>query len=275
MKSSTLSQPVAANAVSRRAPHRVHATLVKPQPKGAVPGGSATSRAVAESVVSFQSTTSAAPVEGSVKLDASMMSPLALHTLLTNVGDGLAASIYYPEFPAQIKTAISTSKDSIQAAMSNLAAGEAYLRTLRAALEIESNQSRAVLRTAAAACESIDRTDEALVSVGWTLRRVAGRPRPVIAPSQINVKNTAFEGQAEARWTRVTNAQFYELKSFTSTAGDSPENIPWDTIPVTPVRPASLIISGQPVGSYLTVRVRAVGAKGPSPWTETATVRVY
>ena len=95
------------------------------------------------------------------------------------------------------------------------------------------------------------------------------------APSQITVKNTAYEGQAEARWTRIGNAQFYEVKAFTSTAGDSLENILWDPLPVIPVRPVTLIFRDQPVGSYLTVRVPAVGSKGPSPWTETATVRVY
>jgi len=29
-----------------------------------------------------------------------------------------------------------------------------------------------------------------------------------------------------------------------------------------------------PVGQFLSFHVRAVGAKGPSPWTETATIRI-
>ncbi len=71
------------------------------------------------------------------------------------------------------------------------------------------------------------------------------------------------------------NLDFYEVKACDSTSNDSPGTIPWDSLPVLPVRPASLLLKGRPVGSYLTVRVRAVGAKGPSPWTEAATVRVY
>ncbi len=105
--------------------------------------------------------------------------------------------------------------------------------------------------------------------------RPAGRPRPVAAPAQLRLRNTAFEGEAEARWTRVPNVQFYELKAWDSPTGDSQDNIPWDTLPVIPVRPASLVLKDRPVGSYLTVRVRSVGAKGPSPWTENATVRIY
>lgn len=275
MTKSPLSPTAAPGAAGLRAPHRVHATLVKPKPKAATASRDAPPSASSTDSPLFQSTTSASPIEGLIKLEASTMTPNAVCSLLGNVDEGLTSSIYYPEFPAQIKTAISTSREALQAALSNLATAEAYARTLRAALEIETNHGRQVLRTAAAACESIDRTDEALVSVGWSLRRIAGRPRPVLAPSQINVKNTAYEGGAEARWTRIGNAQFYEVKAFTSTAGDNPENIPWESLPVIPVRPVSLLFRNQPAGSYLTVRVRAVGSKGPSPWTETATVRVY
>ena len=114
-----------------------------------------------------------------------------------------------------------------------------------------------------------------LVSVCWTLRRIAGRPRPVPTPTQINVRNTSCEGQAEARWTRVVSVQCYIVKAFTSATSDSPENIPWDSLPVIPGPPYLYIFPDKPVGSYLTVRVRAVGSKGPSPWTENATVRVY
>ena len=62
---------------------------------------------------------------------------------------------------------------------------------------------------------------------------------------------------------------------YDSPSVETPGTIPWDTLPIIPVRPASLLLKGRPVGSYLTVRVRAVGAKGPSPWLEGPTVRVY
>ena len=71
----------------------------------------------------------------------------------------------------------------------------------------------------------------------------------------------------------MDNAQFYEVKVWDSTTGENPDNIPWDTRPVTPTRPCSLLLKDRPVGSWLTVRVRAVGSKGPSPWTGAASVR--
>lgn len=267
MKKSTL---VPAPARTAR---RIHATLLKPRPKAPI-----TSRGLTplpDGTLQFQSTTSSAPAEGAIKLEVSTLSAQGVFSLLSTVDAGLATTPYYPNFPAQIKTAVTTGKEAVLAAINNVAAAEAHLRTLRAALEIEAANGRNALRTAAAACESIDRTDEAIVSVGWTLRRTAGRPRPVDAPAQLSLKNTAFEGEAEARWSRISNVQFYEVKAFTSPTGGNPDNIPWDTLPVIPVRPASLLLKDRPVGSYLTVRVRAVGAKGPSPWTETATVRVY
>ena len=83
-----------------------------------------------------------------------------------------------------------------------------------------------------------------------------GRPRPEIAPTRFTVRNTSYEGEAEARWTRVSNAHFQEAKVFVSPTGDNPDLIPWDSLPVIPVRQASLLIKDQPVGAWLTARVR-------------------
>ena len=96
----------------------------------------------------------------------------------------------------------------------------------------------------------------------------------MIAPTRFTVRNTSYEGEAEARWTRVSNAHFQEAKVFVSPTGDNPDLIPWDSLPVIPVRQASLLIKDQPVGGWLTARVRAVGAKGPSPWTDATIVRI-
>ena len=202
------------------------------------------------------------------------MSPLALFTALTNLDEGLVETLLYPNFHEAVRTLITTSKDGLGAAIDNVAAGEAWLRTLRAAKDIEVNNARNSLRTGATTCESIDRSDEALVSVGWPMRRSPGRPRPVPAPARLTLKNTLHEGQAEARWPRVQNTHFYEVKAYVNPLGDNPDLIPWDVLPIIPVGPASLLFKDQPVGAWLTVRVRAVGAKGPSPWTEATTVRI-
>ena len=184
------------------------------------------------------------------------MGPESVLNSLSNLQDGLAESGFYPDFPAAIRTAIGNNKEALAAALANYAAGEMWLRAQRAALDLETNNGRNSLRTAASTCESLDRRDESLVGVGWELRRPPGRPRPVVAPARFTVKNTGYEGEVEARWTRVSNAHFQEAKVFTSPTIDNPDMIPWDTLPVIPVRQASLLIKDQPVGAWLTARVR-------------------
>ena len=164
------------------------------------------------------------------------MGPESVLNSLSNLQEGLAESGFYPDFPAAIRTAIGNNKEALAAALANYAAGEMWLRAQRAALDLETNNGRNTLRTAAAACESIDRRDESLVGVGWELRRPAGRPRPVVAPTRFTVKNTGYEGEVETRWTRVSNAHFQEAKVFASLTIDNPDLIPWDTLPVIPVR---------------------------------------
>ena len=118
----------------------------------------------------------------------------------------------------------------------------------------------------------IDRRDEALVSAGWGLRRTATRPKPVAAPGRLSLKNTAFAGEVEARWGRVGNAHYYEYHLAVTLS--SPEPVLFDTLPILANGPTSCFFSGHPVGYYLTLRVRGNGSKGPSPWTETTTIRI-
>ena len=40
-------------------------------------------------------------------------------------------------------------------------------------------------------------------------------------------------------------------------------------------RTVSFDFEGLRIGEFLSFHVRAVGAKGPSPWAETATIRIY
>ena len=96
----------------------------------------------------------------------------------------------------------------------------------------------------------------------------------MIAPTRFTVRNTSYEGEAEARWTRVSNAHFYEVKVFASPTIDNPDLIPWDSLPDIASSQASLLIQAQPVGAWLTARVRTVGSKGPSPWSDPSAVRV-
>jgi hypothetical protein len=85
------------------------------------------------------------------------------------------------------------------------------------------------LRTAGSACETEDRSDASLLSAGWSLRRIPGPPQPVPVPARLLLENTRFPAQVRARWTRVKNARFYEVKA--ATTGENPDPSIWDTLP--------------------------------------------
>ena len=60
----------------------------------------------------------------------------------------------------------------------------------------------------------------------------------------------------------------------TITGGPDPADNVRETLPIVPEGRVNKVFHGLPVGSYLSVRVRAIGSRGPSPWTEIATLRV-
>ena len=70
----------------------------------------------------LQSTLSTALAEGAIKLEISTLSALGTYSLLDVVDQGLASIIYYPGFPAQIKTAVTAGKEAVLAA--NRAVGQ-------------------------------------------------------------------------------------------------------------------------------------------------------
>ena len=86
------------------------------------------------------------------------------------------------------------------------------------------------------------------------------------------MKNLPFEGQVQVRWSAVSNKQYYEVKAIVG--GENPDPTLREALPILPEGRVTKVFSGLPVGSYLSVRVRAVGSKGPSPWTEAVTLRV-
>ena len=58
------------------------------------------------------------------------------------------------------------------------------------------------------------------------------------------------------------------------TGVNNPDAIIWDSLPLVAHRTVTVDRSSLPLGGFLSLRVRAIGAKGPSPWPETATVRM-
>ena len=258
----------------QRRSNRVHASILKPKGRTVVTAAAGrVSVPEAMAATPYLSTMAAGIAQGTIRLEPSSMTAPDVQKLLTVISDGLTGNVYYEDtFPAVVRASITTARTAVATGLESLAAAEAYARTLRAALEYEAQNGRNILRTAASTCEGIDRSDEALSSVGWTLRRNPGRPRPVNTPANLSLKNTLFEGGVQARWCRIDNATFYEYQFVTGLA--NPDAIIWESLPVIAHRTVSFDFSGLPIGAFLSFHVRAVGAKGFSPWTETATVRV-
>jgi hypothetical protein len=118
---------------------------------------------------------------------------------------------------------------------------------------------------------TINRTDAALLSANGKLRRTPGPAQPVGTPARLLLENTPLPGEIRARWARVPNARYYEIQAETA-EGSAP--VIWDTLPILSSVRASLSFTGRPVGSYLTVRARAVGSRGAGPWCDSITARV-
>ena len=184
--------------------------MVKPKVKG-----SSNSRTPAQRVEAMEAAVSAkgtAPVPGSVRQDWAQLTANALPARVRVARDGRTGNLFYENLPPYILPTLTANESALVQAMENRAAAEALLRSARAAESLEMGNAVEGLRSAATACETIDRRDEALVSAGWDLKRPAARPKPVPAPTRLALKNTPYSGEVEARWGRVSNAHFYEYQ---------------------------------------------------------------
>lgn len=267
-KESTKSAPAPA-AKPPRAARCIKSGPARSLTKAAHPDSARTSGPLARK--GLKATPLPAPAQGSIRMDLANLTPVALLDLVHNIKDGLTGNLFYPELDGQV-TALTASENALVACLNAVAAADQAARTARAALETEVLNARSNLRTAGSACETEDRSDEALLSVGWSLRRIPAPPQPVPVPARVLLENTRFPGQVRARWTRVKNARFYEVKA--ATTGENPDPSIWNTLPAVSSTQAQMVFSDYPVGSWISTRIRAVGAKGPSPWSEAAVIRI-
>ena len=155
-------------------------------------------------------------------------------------------------------------------------ATEQQLKTLRAAYEVETQAVRDNLRSTAIACENSDRSDEALLSVGWTLRRPRTTGQPVAVPARLTLTPTSFPGQLLARWAPVAYARAYQAQAVALADPAAPAaSVDWATdVPILSSFKASLLLEGYAPGTLVSVRVRAAGSRGPGPWSDALTARV-
>jgi hypothetical protein len=148
---------------------------------------------------------------------------------------------------------------------------EGQLRAARAAQANEMAIAKDAIRNAAFGCEQVDRSDEALLSGNWKLRRTPGPAQPMGIPAKLSLKNNPMPGRITARWARVNNARVYQVQYTDPTTIPAPD---WNTLSTETALSAKFTVENYPVGGFIAFRVRAVGTTGPGPWADILTARV-
>ena len=204
-------------------------------------------------------------------MDLANLSPSALLAMLKTIKDGLTGNVYYPGFTSELAL-ITGSENGVGALLETLASLEQQRKAYRAALDTEIATAQNNLRSVGLACENYDRTDEALVSVGWSLRRIPGPPQPVTAPARLVAESSSFSGQLNLKWGRVANSRYYEFQTIPLEL--LVDNSSWNGISPVSWPRTTYALDTYPSGAMISIRVRAFGSKGPGPWSESINARV-
>lgn len=117
----------------------------------------------------------------------------------------------------------------------------------------------------AAAVEQVSGGDAAVIlSSGFEVRNPSAPIGPLPAPANLEAATNGHDGQVKLRWKRVHGADTYEVQ----TSGDPMNPGNWTT--KTTSTGARATLEGLPSVTRQWFRVRAIGAAGPSGWSEPA-----
>ena len=108
-----------------------------------------------------------------------------------------------------------------------------------------------------------------LATTGYDLRKTPVRSTgPLPAPQNLRVRTTGTSGEAMCKCAAVPLADSYEIQwTLEPMAG------PWTSLPAVSNSQA-MLITGLQRGTDYYFRVRAIGANGPSGWSDVATMMV-
>ena len=92
------------------------------------------------------------------------------------------------------------------------------------------------------------------------------------APTRLSGHSNGFTGQLIAKWSTVANKRFYEVQAapLEGTAGPDLQ----DSLAIETSTRSQIELKRYVPGILLSIRVRAVGSKGPGPWCDPITARV-
>jgi hypothetical protein len=165
--------------------------------------------------------------------------------------------------PAPTLVALQAQIDAAQAALDAAEAAFADLRTKRADRRDQSALLAGVLEDLAAYVQNASGGDEAkILSSGMSVKQPPVPVGPLPQPVNLQAAPNGSETSAHLSWDRIRGADSYLVE----TAADSEG--PW-TFRQSVTRTEADVL-GLPTGSRCYFRVRAVGAAGPSPWSDIA-----
>lgn len=108
-----------------------------------------------------------------------------------------------------------------------------------------------------------------LAATGYELRAKASRSTgPLPAPLNLRVKSTGISGEALCKVGAVPYADSYEGQSTLN-----PTSGPWTSITAT-TNSQNILFTGLDRGKDYFFRIRAIGASGPSGWSDVTTMMV-
>ena len=168
--------------------------------------------------------------------------------------------------PNPKQTELLAARDNAVAQASARDAQEAALKSANADLQVADRRLDEALSAHARQTEEVTGGDGAQIALlGYTL---AGTPQPVgpmPKPESVTATVGDNDGQIDGAWNRVYGAKSYEVQSSPDPIVD---NNGW-VHALTATR-SSVTLSGLPSGKKRWLRVRAIGAQGPGPWSDPA-----
>lgn len=108
-----------------------------------------------------------------------------------------------------------------------------------------------------------------ILSSGFELRKENAPTPPLTRPVDLSVNRTAYQGQVKLDWKTVKGTKTYIVQM--TTENPEAETTKWITAATT--TKSKLEVSDLTFGSYYYFRVKAVGNKNESPFSEVAFIR--
>ncbi len=174
-----------------------------------------------------------------------------------------------PDFP-QPPATLAKAADALALYKAGLVDVLVQEKALRGAVALKRQRRRTlerVLTALGAWIEGEAEGDKArIISAGLGVKRGPARLGPLSAPGNLVATPSAMEGGIDLTWERVTGARSYLVECKLNS--DSAE---WEMVKL--VTASKLAVRGLVPGTEYVFRVRAIGAAGPSPWSDIAVRR--